>query len=74
MDYCVKEKMDILSSKIISGNQFPTGNQKKQYCNNHYYLILDNPVIRCFKVLCGILNDSWKHYICFYPEVSYICA
>ncbi|CAF5116101.1 unnamed protein product [Rotaria sp. Silwood1] len=26
LDYCVKEKMDILSRKILSGNQFPTGN------------------------------------------------
>ncbi|CAF1380950.1 unnamed protein product [Rotaria sp. Silwood1] len=52
LDYCVKEKMDILSRKILSGNQFPT----------------DSPAIRCLKVLCSILNDSWKHYICFYPE------
>ncbi|CAF4618639.1 unnamed protein product, partial [Rotaria sp. Silwood2] len=52
LDYCVKEKMDMLPSKICSDNQFP----------------IDNPSIRCFKVLCNILNDSWKHYICFYPE------
>ncbi|CAF1996641.1 unnamed protein product [Rotaria magnacalcarata] len=52
LDNSVKERMDVLSSKICSDNQFPT----------------DNPSIRCFKVLCSILNDSWKHYICFYPE------
>lgn len=28
LDYCVKEKLDMLSSKILSGNQFPTGSQK----------------------------------------------
>ncbi|CAF3978563.1 unnamed protein product, partial [Rotaria magnacalcarata] len=52
LDNSVKERMDVLSSKICSDNQFPA----------------DNPSIRYFKVLCSILNDSWKHYTCFYPE------
>ncbi|CAF2713622.1 unnamed protein product [Rotaria sp. Silwood2] len=48
--------MDMLSSKICSDNQFPT----------------NNPSIRCFKMLCNMLNDSWKHYICFYPEPTIV--
>ncbi|CAF4108891.1 unnamed protein product [Adineta steineri] len=52
VDISVKEKLDLLAGKICSGNQY----------------ITDSSSIRCFKVLCGILNDSWKHYIYFHPE------
>ncbi|CAF4049719.1 unnamed protein product [Adineta steineri] len=52
LDNSVKEKLDLLADKICSGNQY----------------ITDSSSIRCFKVLCGILNDSWKHYIYFHPE------
>ncbi|CAF3338490.1 unnamed protein product [Rotaria sp. Silwood2] len=52
LENSVKEKIQLLSNKICSGNKF----------------LSDDPVVRCFKILCSILNDSWKHYICFYPE------
>ncbi|CAF1560249.1 unnamed protein product [Adineta steineri] len=52
LDISVKEKLDLLAGKICSGNQY----------------ITDSSSIRCFKVLCGLLNDSWKHYIYFHPE------
>ncbi|CAF4061121.1 unnamed protein product, partial [Rotaria magnacalcarata] len=48
----VKENIDSLASKINSDNKF----------------LSDNATVRCFKVLCNLLNDSWKHYIYFHPE------
>ncbi|CAF2854914.1 unnamed protein product [Rotaria sp. Silwood2] len=49
----VQEKMEYLATKLCTNNQYPT----------------DNGTIRCFKILCGMLNDSWKHYLRFYPEM-----
>ncbi|CAF1518202.1 unnamed protein product [Rotaria magnacalcarata] len=52
LENIAKDNINSLSNKICTENKF----------------LADTSSIRCIKTLCGLLNDSWKHYIYFYPE------
>jgi hypothetical protein len=66
----VEEKLGFLATKLCTNNQYPTGILVIRFLCHRSDFYLDSTTIRCFKILCGMLNDSWKHYLCFYPEVS----
>ncbi|CAF4449325.1 unnamed protein product [Rotaria socialis] len=52
LDHIVKDNLDSFVNKICTENKF----------------LADTSSTRCIKTLCGLLNDSWKHYIYFHPE------
>ncbi|CAF4753569.1 unnamed protein product, partial [Rotaria socialis] len=52
LDHIAKDNIDSFVNKICTENKF----------------LADTSSTRCIKTLCGLLNDSWKHYIYFHPE------
>ncbi|CAF1478085.1 unnamed protein product [Rotaria sordida] len=64
----LQEKMNFLARNLCTNNQYPTGMLTIILLLHTPAFRLDHRTIHCFKILCGMLNDCWKHYFRFYPE------